>query len=89
MASILPGTRLVVPLHAVSYDFYQQVRRAPGNRRLRMTYHDGTLEIGLITRLARHHLVSRCWDQARRPGPTAPGAGEWLASPPGSASGPG
>jgi len=36
MASILPDTRLVVPLHGVSYDFYQQVRRAPGNRRLRI-----------------------------------------------------
>jgi len=57
MASILPGTRLVVPLHGVSYDFYQQVRRAPGNRRLRMTYHDGTLEI--MSPQYRHEKYSR------------------------------
>src|SRR5271166_3970805 len=57
MASILPGTRLVLPLHGVSYDFYQQVRRAPGNRLLRMTYHDGTLEI--MSPQYRHEKYSR------------------------------
>src|SRR5271165_183694 len=57
MASILPGTRLVLPLHGVSYDFYQQVRRAPGNRRLLMTYNDGTLEI--MSPLYRHEKYSR------------------------------
>jgi len=57
MASILPDTRLVVPLHGVSYDFYRQVRRAPGNRRLRMTYHDGTLEI--MSPQYRHEKYSR------------------------------
>ncbi len=57
MASIVPGSRLVVPLHGVSYDFYQQVRQAPGNRHLRMTYHDGTLEIMLPQ--YRHEKYSR------------------------------
>ena len=57
MASIQPGTRLVVPLHGVSYDFYQQVRQAPGNRLLRMTYHDGTLEI--MSPQYRHEKYSR------------------------------
>ncbi len=57
MASILPDIRFVVPLQGVSYDFYQQVRRAPGNRRLRMTYHDGTLEI--MSPQYRHEKYSR------------------------------
>ncbi len=57
MASILPDTRLVLPLYGVSYDFYQQIRRAPGNRLLRMTYHDGTLEIMLAQ--YRHEKYSR------------------------------
>ena len=45
MASTLIDPRLVLPLHGVSYDFYEQVRKAPANRLLRMTYHNGTLEI--------------------------------------------
>jgi Uma2 family endonuclease len=57
MASILPDARMVLPLHGVSYDFYAEVRRAPGNRRLRMTYHDGTLEI--MSPQYRHEKYSR------------------------------
>src|SRR5208282_4927603 len=45
MASIQLDTRLVFPLRGESYDFYEEVRRAPGNYHVRMTYHDGTLEI--------------------------------------------
>ena len=45
MASIQLDTRLVFALRGVSYDFYEEVRRAPGNYHVRMTYHDGTLEI--------------------------------------------
>jgi Uma2 family endonuclease len=47
----------VLPLYGVSYDYYQQIRRAPGNRLLRMTYHDGTLEIMLPQ--YRHEKYSR------------------------------
>jgi Uma2 family endonuclease len=45
VSSIRPDARLVLPLRGVSYDFYSQVRREPANRLLRMTYHNGTLEI--------------------------------------------
>jgi len=57
MASTLPDSRLVLPLHGVSYDFYEQVRKAPANRLLRMTYHDGTLEI--MSPQYRHEKPSR------------------------------
>ena len=57
MASTQLIARPVVALHGVSYDFYQQVRQAPGNRLLRMTYHDGTLEI--MSPQYRHEKYSR------------------------------
>ena len=57
MASTLPDSRLVLPLHGVSYDFYEQVRKAPANRLLRMTYHNGTLEI--MSPQYRHEKHSR------------------------------
>jgi Uma2 family endonuclease len=57
MASIQLDTRLVFPLRGVSYDFYEEVRRAPGNYHVRMTYHDGTLEI--MSPQYRHEKYSR------------------------------
>ena len=57
MASTLPDSRLVLPLHGVSYDFYEQVRKAPANRLLRMTFHNGTLEI--MSPQYRHEKYSR------------------------------
>jgi len=57
MSSIRPDARLVLPLHGVSYDFYTQVRREPANRQLRMTYHNGTLEI--MSPQYRHEKYSR------------------------------
>jgi Uma2 family endonuclease len=35
----------VFALHGVPYDFYEEVRLAPGNDHARMTYYNGTLEI--------------------------------------------
>jgi len=57
MASARIDPRLVLPLHGVSYDFYEQVRKAPANRLLRMTYHNGTLEI--MSPQYRHEKHSR------------------------------
>src|SRR5271157_6493201 len=57
MASIQLDTRLVFPLRGVSYDFYEEVRRAPGNYHVRMTYYDGTLEI--MSPQYRHEKHSR------------------------------
>ncbi|MGO9600130.1 MAG: hypothetical protein ACLP7Q_19245 [Isosphaeraceae bacterium] len=45
MSSPRLDARWVLPLRGVSYDFYTQLRREPANRPLRMTYHNGTLEI--------------------------------------------
>jgi Uma2 family endonuclease len=41
----------------VSFDVYTQLRREPANQALRMTYHNGTLEI--MTPLFRHEKYSR------------------------------
>jgi Uma2 family endonuclease len=57
MPSFVTDARLVLPLRGVSYDFYSQLRREPANRPLRMTYHNGTLEI--MSPLYRHEKYSR------------------------------
>ena len=43
--STAQGTRRPVRLAGVAYDDYVRLRDAPGNRGLRMAYHDGVLEI--------------------------------------------
>ena len=92
MASTLPDSRLVLPLHGVSYDFYEQVRKAPANRLLRMTYHNGTLEI--MSPQYRHEKPSRRIGLDRpgrdvRAGHSLPGNGLDDVRPPGSEAAPG
>jgi hypothetical protein len=57
MSSMMPDTPLVVSLPGVAYDFYCQVRRAPGNQHLRMTYDDEIL--GIIITLYKYDIDSR------------------------------
>src|SRR6516162_6726941 len=57
MSSSQLDTRSVLPLRGVSFDIYTQLRREPANQALRMTYHNGTLEI--MTPLFRHEKYSR------------------------------
>jgi hypothetical protein len=54
---MIPAPRFVVSLPGVAYDFHRQVRRAPGNQQLRMSYHDGILEI--MFPLYKHERESR------------------------------
>jgi Uma2 family endonuclease len=56
MALTQQATSPVFSLRGVSYDFYEEVRLAPGNRGLRMTYYNGTLEI--MSPLYRHEKYS-------------------------------
>jgi Uma2 family endonuclease len=57
MSRTLLEARSVVPLRGVSFDVYNELRREPANRLLRMTYHNGTLEI--MSPQYRHEKASR------------------------------
>jgi Uma2 family endonuclease len=57
MSSSLSNANSPVALRRVPFDVYAQLRRAPENRSLRMTYYNGTLEV--MSPQYRHEKSSR------------------------------